>query len=579
MAKADIEILRHDCAHLMAQAVKELRPKTKVAIGPTVEDGFYYDFMPSEPFASGDLEKIEGRMHEIVRRDQPIIREVWRRAQAKEFFAAKKEDYKLQLLDDIPEGETITVYIQGDFTDLCRGPHQESTAKVGHAFKLLRLAGAYWRGDSSREMLQRIYGTAWFGQEELDDWLARRLEAEKRDHRKLGKEMGLFHFQEEAPGAVFWHHRGWRLFTRLVDYMRARQFAAGYEEISTPEVLDRSLWEKSGHWDTFRQHMFITQTEDERVFAVKPMNCPGTVQIFKRGNVSYRSLPRRMAEFGKVHRYEPSGALYGLMRVRAFTQDDAHIFCTAEQMAEECQKIIRLTLDIYKDFGFEDVAIKFADRPPKRIGSDEVWDMLEESLLKALDATGLSYGYNKAEGAFYGPKLEFVLKDALGRSWQCGTLQADFSLPQRLDAAYVASDGSKRHPILLHRAFFGSLERFIGILLEHGGGRLPLWLSPLPIAVLTITDAARPYAEQVVKKLRQKHIFAELDGRNEKIGYKIREHANAKVPVCLVIGQKEANERRVAVRRLGVQSQEILPVDEFVAAIAGELRMPFGGSA
>ncbi len=573
----DIETLRHDCAHVMAQAVKELYPGTKVAIGPPVADGFYYDFMPKKPFAESDLAKIEKRMLEIVKRNQPITREIWEREKARKFFAAEGEDYKLQLLEDIPEGEVITVYRQGNFTDLCRGPHQDSTAKVGDAFKLLRLAGAYWRGDSANEMLQRIYGTAWFKRRELEEWLANRAEAEKRDHRKIGRQMGLFHMQEEAPGSVFWHPRGWQLFSKLVEYMRSRQLAAGYEEINTPQVIDRSLWEKSGHWEAFRPHMFTTHTEDERVFAVKPMNCPGAVQIFKQGNVSYRSLPRRMAEFGKVHRYEPSGALYGLMRVRAFTQDDAHIFCSREQMADECRKVIDLTLDIYKDFGFEDVEIKFADRPPNRIGEDEVWDMLESSLLAALKESGLAYGYNKGEGAFYGPKLEFILTDALGRSWQCGTLQADFSLPQRLDAAYVDADGTKKPPILLHRAFFGSLERFIGILLEHGGGRLPLWLSPMPVAVLTITDGVLPYAEKVVEKLRQSGILAELDGRNEKIGYKIREHAEAKVPIFLVLGGKEADEEKVAVRRLGSQSQEVMKVDEFIAAVIPELAMPGSG--
>ena len=574
MSKVDIEMLRHDAAHLMAQAVKQLYPHTKVSIGPPVEDGFYYDFMPAEPFTPEDLAKIEERMHKLVDEDHKIVKEVWDRKKTKEFFTAQDEPYKLQLLEDIPPSETITVYTQGEFTDLCRGPHQESTAKIGHGFKLLRLAGAYWRGDSNNEMLQRIYGTAFFSPKELKQWLALREEAAKRDHRKLGAQMGLFHFQEEAPGAVFWHPKGWKLFSNLTDYMRNQQSANGYEEINTPEIIDRSLWEKSGHWETFREHMFTTHTEDERIFAVKPMNCPGTVQIFKQGNVSYRSLPRRMAEFGKVHRYEPSGALYGLMRVRAFTQDDAHIFCTPEQMEQECAKVIQLTLDIYKDFGFEEVEIKFADRPPKRIGSDKVWDELEASLLKALNNSGLEYSHNKGEGAFYGPKLEFVLKDALGRRWQCGTLQADFSLPQRLDATYIDKQGNKQFPVLLHRAFFGSLERFIGILLEHTGGRLPLWLSPSPVRVLTITDAALGYGKKVVEKLERANISCELDARNEKIGYKIREHVGAKVPILLVVGEREAASENVAVRRLGEKEQELLSLTAFCEQLKPQLAFP-----
>ena len=482
-----LEVIRHDAAHLLAEAVKELYPDVQVTIGPAIEDGFYYDFARNEPFTPADLELIEARMAEIKSRDETVEREVWSRDDAVEMFQDMGELYKAELIAAIPEGEAITLYRQGDFVDLCRGPHLPSTGRVG-AFKLLKVAGAYWRGDARNEMLQRIYGTAWPDEKQLKAYLHRLEEAEKRDHRRLGREMGLFHFQEEAPGAAFWHPKGWTLFRSLVDYMRARQDAAGYHEVSTPDMMDSVLWEASGHWQTFREHMFVSQTEDGRHYAIKPMNCPGHVQVYKRGIKSYRDLPLRISEFGKVHRYEPSGALHGLLRVRAFSQDDAHIFCTPEQTEEECRGVTELCLDIYRDFGFDDVQIKFADRPPKRIGSDEVWDQLEAALQGALESMGIDYSHNPGEGAFYGPKLEFVLRDAIGREWQCGTLQVDLNLPERLDAGYIGEDGARHRPVMLHRALFGSLERFIGILLEHYSGHLPLWLSPTHAVVASITD-------------------------------------------------------------------------------------------
>ncbi len=569
-----LELIRHDTAHVMAEAVQELYPGTQVTIGPAIEDGFYYDFARDTPFSIDDLARIEARMTEIIARDEPIRREEWDANEAIRHFADKGEKYKAQIIEGLPPGEPITVYRQGDWLDLCRGPHLPSTGHVGKGFRLLKVAGAYWRGDSKNEMLQRIYGTAWRDEKELGAHLHRLEEAEKRDHRRFGREMDLFHFQEEAPGAVFWHPHGWTLFRSLIDYMRTRQERAGYVEISTPEIMDRSLWEASGHWDTFREHMYTTETEDGRVFAIKPMNCPGGVQVFKQGITSYRDLPKRVAEFGKVHRYEPSGALHGLMRVRSFTQDDAHIYCTEEQMEGECRTVVELILDIYKDFGFDDVAIKFSDRPEKRIGSDAVWDKLEGALKSALDGMGHPYTVNPGEGAFYGPKLEFVLRDAIGRDWQCGTLQVDLNLPERLDASYIGEDGEKHRPVMLHRALFGSLERFTGILLEHYAGHLPFWLAPLQAVVATITSDSDDYAREVADALRNAGLRAEADLRNEKIGYKIREHSLAKVPVLLVVGKNEMADRQVALRRLGGKDQEILALDTVIDKLVREARSP-----
>ena len=574
---AALEVMRHDAAHLMAQAVKELYPGVQVTIGPAIEDGFYYDFARDTPFTPDDLERIEARMGEIKGRDEAVVREVRARDEAVALFKGMGEHYKAALIAAIPDDEPITLYRQGGFVDLCRGPHLPSTGRVG-AFKLLKVAGAYWRGDSRNEMLQRIYGTAWPDAERLRTHMTRLAEAEKRDHRRLGREMGLFHFQEEAPGAAFWHPKGWTLFRALVDYMRARQDRAGYREVSTPEMMDSTLWEASGHWQTFREHMFTSRTEDGRHFAVKPMNCPGHVQIYKRGIKSYRDLPLRVSEFGKVHRYEPSGALHGLLRVRAFSQDDAHIFCTPEQTEEECRAVAALCLNIYRDFGFDDVRVKFADRPPKRIGADDVWDRLEAALKGALDGMGLDYAHNPGEGAFYGPKLEFVLRDAIGRDWQCGTLQVDLNLPERLDATYVGEDGERRRPVMLHRALFGSLERFIGILLEHYGGHLPLWLSPTQAVVATITDRCAPYAERVAARMGSAGLRVDTDLRNEKIGYKVREHSAAKVPVIVAVGAREAADCTVSVRRLGSGGQEILALEEAVATLRAEASGPLGRS-
>ncbi len=569
-----MELIRHDAAHVMAEAVKELYPETQVTIGPAIENGFYYDFARDAPFTPDDLEKIEARMREIVERDEPIQREEWDRQEAIRTFEAMGEHYKARIIAELPEDAPVTVYRQGGFVDLCRGPHLPSTGRLGKAFRLTKLAGAYWRGDSSNEMLQRVYGTAWVTERQLEDYLHMLEEAERRDHRRLGREMDLFHFQEEAPGAVFWHPKGWTLFNRLVDYMRRRQDAAGYDEISTPEVLDRSLWEASGHWETFGENMYTATTADERAFAIKPMNCPGGVQVFKQGITSYRDLPMRVAEFGKVHRYEPSGALHGLMRVRAFTQDDAHIYCTEAQMESECREVVDFILDVYKDFGFEDVHIKFSDRPDKRIGSDEIWDQLEGALKGALDAMGHDYAYNPGEGAFYGPKLEFVLRDALGRDWQCGTLQVDLNLPRRLDATYVGEDGESHYPVMLHRALFGSLERFIGILLEHYAGNLPLWLAPVQGVVATITSDANDYAETVRRACRERGLRVQSDLRNEKITYKVREHSHAKVPLILVAGRDEAAKGNVALRRLGGREQEILALNEALDTLAREAAPP-----
>ena len=573
-----LEVLRHDSAHLLAEAVKELYPDVQVTIGPAIEDGFYYDFARGEPFTPADLEKIEARMAEIRARDETVEREVWSRDDAISLFEGMGEHYKAELIAAIPAGEPITLYRQGGFVDLCRGPHLPSTGKVG-AFKLLKVAGAYWRGDARNEMLQRIYGTAWPDQKQLKAYLHRLEEAEKRDHRRLGREMELFHFQEEAPGAAFWHPKGWTLFRALVDYMRARQDATGYDEVSTPDMMDSVLWEASGHWQTFREHMFTSQTEDGRHYAIKPMNCPGHVQVFKRGIKSYRDLPLRISEFGKVHRYEPSGALHGLLRVRAFSQDDAHIFCTPEQTEAECRSVTELCLDIYRDFGFEDVQIKFADRPPKRIGADEVWDQLEAALKGALESMGIDYSHNPGEGAFYGPKLEFVLRDAIGREWQCGTLQVDLNLPERLDAGYIGEDGVRHRPVMLHRALFGSLERFIGILLEHYGGHLPLWLSPTHAVVATITDQSIDYAKTVTRRLQGVGLRVDADLRNEKIGYKVREHSAAKIPLILAVGAREAEQGTVSVRRLGSRDQEILALDEAVTTLCRQAAGPLSRRA
>ena len=569
-----LELIRHDAAHVMAEAVQELFPGTQVTIGPAIENGFYYDFARETPFSTEDLEVIEQKMHEIVARDEPFVREVLDRDEAIVQFRLEHEEYKAQIIADLPEGEEVTVYRQGKWRDLCRGPHLPSTGHVGKGFKLQKVAGAYWRGDSDNEMLQRIYGTAWRDEKELKAHLHQLEEAERRDHRRLGREMNLFHFQEEAPGSAFWHPRGWSLYLRLIDYMRRRQDAAGYVEISTPELMDRSLWELSGHWETFREHMFTSETDDGRVFAVKPMNCPGGVQVFRQGMKSYRDLPLRVAEFGRVHRYEPSGALHGLMRVRAFTQDDAHIFCTPEQMEAECRTVIALIIDIYRDFGFEDVRILFSDRPEKRIGSDEVWDQLEGALRGALDGMGVDYGVNPGEGAFYGPKIEFVLRDAIGRDWQCGTLQVDLNLPERLDAAYIGEDGERHRPVMLHRALFGSLERFLGILLEHYAGHLPFWLAPLHAVVATITSDADDYADEVAAAARKAGLQVELDRRNEKIGYKVREHSVRKVPVMLVVGRNEVEACTVAVRRLGGRNQEVLALDNAIDRLKVEAAGP-----
>ena len=566
-----IELLRHDAAHVLAEAVKELWPDTQVTIGPAIENGFYYDFAREEPFTDADLETIETRMKDIVDRDEGIEREVWERDKAAEFFRGIGEIYKAEIIESIPSDEDLTLYRQGDFIDLCRGPHLPSTGKLGKAFKLTHVSGAYWRGDSNNEMLQRIYGTAWSNDKALRKYLHMLEEAEKRDHRRLGRVMDLFHFQEEAPGAVFWHPNGWAVFQSLIDYMREKQNAAGYREINTPEIMAKALWEKSGHNAAFGDNMFTSETVDGRVYAVKPMNCPGHVQVFKQGITSYRDLPVRLAEFGKCHRYEPSGALHGMMRVRAFTQDDAHIFCTPEQITDESIAVCNLILDIYRGFGFGDVRIKFADRPEVRVGEDAVWDQAEQALLKALESGGLEYTHNPGEGAFYGPKLEFVLRDAIGRDWQCGTLQVDLNMPGRLGATYIGEDGNKHVPVMLHRAIFGSLERFMGILIEHHAGNLPLWLAPEQVKVLTITSDADEYAEEIVAALRTAGIRADSDLRNEKISYKVREHSVAKVPALFAVGQREIEERTVAVRRLGSKKQQVMSLDDAIASLKSEI--------
>jgi threonyl-tRNA synthetase len=569
-----LELIRHDAAHVMAEAVQELYPGTQVTIGPVIENGFYYDFYREESFTPGDLAKIEDRMRAIISADKPFTKEVWSRTKAQDYFAAKGEGFKVELVDAIPEGEDVKIYRQGEWLDLCRGPHMTSTGKIGKAFKLMRLAGSYWRGDSSREQLQRIYGTAWTTEEQLAAYLHQLEEAEKRDHRRLGREMDLFHLQEEAPGAVFWHAKGWTLFQTLIGYMRRRQEANGYAEVNSPDMMEKRLWEQSGHWEKFGENMFVTETSDERVLCCKPMNCPGHIQIFKNGLKSYRDLPLRIAEFGKVHRNEPSGALHGIMRVRHFTQDDAHIFCTPEQITEECVKLNELILSIYKDFGFEDVLIKLATRPEKRVGSDEVWDRAEEALRAAVEKAGQSYVLNPGEGAFYGPKLEYTLRDAIGRPWQCGTVQLDFNLPERLGAFYIGEDGAKHTPVMIHRALFGSIERFLGILIENYAGHLPLWLSPLQAVVATIVSDADKYAGKVLAACAKAGLRAETDLRNEKINYKVREHSLAKVPVMLIVGKREAEEKTVSIRRLGSQAQETMPLAEAIRQIAAEAVPP-----
>ncbi|MEA2989435.1 MAG: threonyl-tRNA synthetase [Alphaproteobacteria bacterium] len=572
-----LELIRHDCAHVLAEAVQTLWPGTQVTIGPVIDNGFYYDFFRNEPFTPEDFVAIEKTMREIIARDKPFTKEVWSRDDAKRVFKDKGEMFKVELVDAIPADQQLKIYKQGDWFDLCRGPHMTSTGKVGNSFKLMKVAGAYWRGDSNREMLSRIYGTAFAKQEELDAYLKQIEEAEKRDHRKLGREMDLFHFQEEAPGSVFWHPKGWTLFQILENYIRRRLQETGYVEVNSPQLMDRELWVRTGHIPTYNDMMFLTAErgeEVERVYAIKPMNCPGHIQIFKNGLKSYRDLPLKIAEFGKVHRFEPSGALHGLMRVRAFTQDDAHVFITESQIAEETLKINDLILSIYEDFGFADVTIKFSDRPEKRIGEYAVWDKAEAALMQALEASKRPWTLNKGEGAFYGPKLEYVLRDAIGRDWQCGTVQVDLNLPGRLGAFYIDEHSNKVTPVMLHRAMFGSLERFIGVMIEHYAGHMPLWLSPLQAVVATITEDADVYAHEVVAAARLSGLRVEGDLRNEKINYKVREHSLAKVPVLLVVGRKEAAERSVSIRRLGKEGQTVMPLDTALAALAAEAVPP-----
>jgi len=578
-----LELIRHDAAHVMAEAVQELWPGTQVTIGPVIENGFYYDFAKNEPFTPDDLPKIEKKMKEIIARNAPFTKEVWSREKAKDVFAAKGENYKVELVDAIPHGQDLKIYYQGDWFDLCRGPHMASTGQIGTAFKLMKVAGAYWRGDSNNPMLTRIYGTAFAEQADLDNYLHVLAEAEKRDHRRLGREMDLFHFQEEGPGVVFWHGKGWRMFQTLVAYMR-RRLAEDYQEVNAPQVLDKSLWETSGHWGWYRDNMFkVTvagdDTDDDRVFALKPMNCPGHVQIFKHGLKSYRELPIRLAEFGTVHRYEPSGALHGLMRVRGFTQDDAHIFCTDEQMAAECLKINDLILSVYKDFGFDEITIKLSTRPEKRVGSDDLWDRAESVMTDVLDtiqhqSNAIKTGILPGEGAFYGPKFEYTLKDAIGREWQCGTTQVDFNLPERFGAFYIDSNSEKTQPVMIHRAICGSMERFLGILIENFAGHLPLWVSPQQVVVATITSEADSYGAEVAAALRDAGLAVETDFRNEKINYKIREHSVTKVPVIIVCGKKEAEERTVNIRRLGSQEQTSMSLDEAIASLGLEATPP-----
>jgi threonyl-tRNA synthetase len=568
-----LELLRHDAAHVLAEAAKELYPDLQVTIGPAIENGFYYDFYREQPFTPDDLTKLEARMHEIVKRDEPIVRTEMPREEAIKFFESIGEKFKAEIISDIPAGQVISFYRQGDFIDLCRGPHLPSTGRLGKAFKLMSVAGSYWRGDHRNERLQRIYGTAWATEQQLKDYLHQLEEAEKRDHRRLGNELDLFHLQEEAPGSVFWHPNGWTVYRLLENFMRKRLDKRDYVEVKTPQILDSSFWEASGHWDKFRENMFVVESED-KMMAVKPMNCPCHVQIFKQGIKSYRDLPLRMAEFGSCHRNEPSGALHGIMRVRAFTQDDAHIFCTPEQIVDETKLFCDFLKEVYSALGFDDIRIKFSDRPEKRAGSDEIWDQAEAALKEAAIASGLDFTLNPGEGAFYGPKLEFVLRDAIGRDWQCGTLQADFVLPERLDASYVGEDGKKHRPVMLHRAILGSFERFIGILIEHHAGKFPLWLSPVQVCVATITSEADAYAEQVVDQLKAQGIRAILDTRNEKINYKVREHSVKKVPLIFVAGKREADEGTVAIRRLGTQEQQVLSVADAIKMVIDESQEP-----
>ena len=573
--KEGLEVIRHDAAHIMAMAVQELYPGTQVTIGPVIENGFYYDFARKEPFTSDDLNKIEKRMSEIIDRDVKTKREVWERKKAIQHFKKIGEKYKAEIIESIPQNEELSIYHHGDtWHDLCRGPHLASSSKIGKAFKLTKVSGAYWRGDSNNEMLQRIYGTCWSSKKDLDEYLNRLEEAEKRDHRKLGKEMDLFHFREESPGSVFWHEKGWLLFQRLVEYMRMKQRLAGYKEINTPELLDKTLWEKSGHWEKFGEHMFTSETPDEKTFAVKPMNCPGCVQVFNQGLKSYRDLPLKLSEFGKVHRYEPSGALHGLLRVRAFTQDDAHIFCTEDQITEESLSVTNLILEIYKDLGFKDVILKYSDRPEQRVGEDKIWDKSEAALLTAIKKSKLEYTVNKGEGAFYGPKIEFVLRDAIGRDWQCGTLQVDLNLPERLGATYVSKDGTKKIPVMLHRALFGSLERFIGILIENYAGKLPFWLSPAQAVVCPIAEENNNYVKKLFEDLFKEGIKCEMDLRNEKINYKVREHSLAKIPYIIVCGKKEVAENTVTVRKLGSDKQQNMKREDLIKNMLEMNKMP-----
>ena len=569
-----LETIRHDTAHILAMAVQELFPGTQVTIGPVIENGFYYDFVRKEPFTQEDLNKIEIKMKEIIDRDEPTVKEVWQRDKAISYFKKKGEIYKTEIIESIPKNEEVSIYFHGKWNDLCRGPHLSSTGKIGKYFKLTKVSGAYWRGDSNNEMLQRIYGTSWSNQKDLDEHIKRIEEAEKRDHRKLGKEMDLFQFREESPGSVFWHEKGWNLFQKLISYMRTRQKFAGYKEINTPEILDRSIWEKSGHWEKFGEHMYTSTTPDKKVFAIKPMNCPGCVQVFNQGLKSYRDLPLRMSEFGKVHRYEPSGALHGLLRVRAFTQDDAHIFCTEDQITEESLSVTKLILDIYKDLGFENVILKYSDRPNIRVGEDHVWDKAEEALLKAVKTSKLEYSISKGEGAFYGPKIDFTLRDAIGRDWQCGTLQVDLNLPTRLGASFVDKDGSKKVPVMLHRALFGSLERFIGILIEHYSGKLPFWISPLQAMVIPVSNEFDKYAKEVNDKVNHVGITSYVDLKNHNLNYKIREHSMSKIPILLICGKKEVDSNTVTIRRLDTNKQESMELRIFLKKFAALNKIP-----
>ena len=569
-----LETIRHDTAHILAMAVQELFPGTQVTIGPVIENGFYYDFVRKEPFTQEDLNKIEIKMKEIIDRDEPTVKEVWQRDKAISYFKKKGEIYKTEIIESIPKNEEVSIYFHGKWNDLCRGPHLSSTGKIGKYFKLTKVSGAYWRGNSNNEMLQRIYGTSWSNQKDLDEHIKRIEEAEKRDHRKLGKEMNLFHFREESPGSVFWHEKGWNLFQKLISYMRTRQKFAGYKEINTPEILDRSIWEKSGHWEKFGEHMYTSTTPDKKVFVIKPMNCPGCVQVFNQGLKSYRDLPLRMSEFGKVHRYEPSGALHGLLRVRAFTQDDAHIFCTEDQITEESLSVTKLILDIYKDLGFENVILKYSDRPNIRVGEDHVWDKAEKALLKAVKTSKLEYSISKGEGAFYGPKIDFTLRDAIGRDWQCGTLQVDLNLPTRLGASFVDKDGSKKAPVMLHRALFGSLERFIGILIEHYSGKLPFWISPLQAMVIPVSNEFDKYAKEVNDKVNHVGITSDVDLKNHNLNYKIREHSMSKIPILLICGKKEVDSNTVTIRRLDYNKQESMELRIFLKKFAALNKIP-----